>query len=105
MKKCLICLSEIQDRINCPLCEEPDIVVLLRDYSAGNEMHYAARAADYIEHLRANLDKCVSDRDAAWDAFNRLRKAYAMVRYPTLNEEIKLLYDTADAVAAGKEQP
>lgn len=42
------------------------------------------------------------DRDHAWDAFQRLRRAYSMIRYPTLTQEIKLLYDQADMIAAGK---
>lgn len=82
---------------------------------------YALEAADYIDRLETEIDalktqrtleridqakqreQIMMDRDNAWNAFQRLRKAYAMVRYPTLNEEIKLLYDTADAVAYGKD--
>ena len=54
--------------------------------------------------LERELTKAKEDRDNAWNAFTRLRKAYSMIRYPTLTEEIKLLYDAADAVAAGKEK-
>lgn len=63
---------------------------------------------DPVEEVLSLIEKlrvCELDRDTAWNAFQRLRKAYAMVRYPTLNEEIKLLYDTADAVAHGKANP
>lgn len=52
--------------------------------------------------LQDENEKIKVQRGEAWQAFTRLRKAYSMVRYPTLTEELRLLYDTADAVAAGK---
>lgn len=46
--------------------------------------------------LRETVADMKRDRDLAWDAFQRLRRAYSMIRYPTLTQEIKLLYDQAD---------
>lgn len=59
-------------------------------------------AAQAITDLRAEVERAKTQRDEAWKAFTRLRRAYSMVRYPTLTEELRLLYDAADAVAAGK---
>lgn len=57
-------------------------------------------AAQAITDLRAEVERAKTQRAEAWKAFTRLRRAYSMVRYPTLTEELRLLYDTADAVAA-----
>lgn len=57
-----------------------------------------------ITDLRAEVERAKAQRDEAWQAFTRLRRAYSMVRYPTLTEELRLLYDAADAVAAGKSE-
>lgn len=60
--------------------------------------------AQAITDLRAEVERAKAQRDEAWQAFTRLRRAYSMVRYPTLTEELRLLYDAADAVAAGKSE-
>jgi FtsZ-binding cell division protein ZapB len=52
--------------------------------------------------LQVENEKIKVQREEGWQAFTRLRRAYSMVRYPTLTGELRLLYDTADAVAAGK---
>lgn len=80
--------------------------VSVPNQSGGNGTHligplYSAQA---ITDLRAEVERAKAQRDEAWQAFTRLRRAYSMVRYPTLTEELRLLYDAADAVAAGKSE-
>ena len=57
----------------------------------------------YVElaRLRAELHVVKMDRDHAWQALIRLRKAYSMIRYHALTEKTRLFYEHADAVAAG----
>jgi len=84
------------------LLSAAEFTQLSMDYGECVALVRKTDATKAITDLRAEVERAKTQRDEAWKAFTRLRRAYSMVRYPTLTEELRLLYDAADAVAAGK---
>ncbi len=78
------------------------LMVAGADFNKANERIKELEAER--DALRSENEKFKTQRDESWQAFTRLRRAYSMVRYPTLTEELRLLYDTADAIATGKDE-
>ena len=68
-------------------------IAFLERFADAPDMKTGNTTRDELRETIANMKR---DRDHAWDAFQRLRRAYSMIRYPTLTQEIKLLYDQAD---------